>query len=153
MVKIISKLIIALAIFFVGFYFGGQQALSPADGLANFINTPFANLANNEIKVSLMLDFGGGELKTFNNLSLPKNATVFDLLKKVGTENNLELNSKDFGGDLGVLIEGIGDKINDTKQNIYWQYWVNNNYAQVGAGAYQLKNNDIVEWKYTKGQF
>ena len=123
MIKIISKLIIILLIFLAGFYFGRQQAFLPTDGLANFINTPFVNLANNEIKASLMLAFGNGELKTFNNFSLPKNATVFDLLKKVGTENNLELNSKDFGGDLGVLIEGIGDKINDTKQNIYWQYW------------------------------
>jgi len=147
--KFISKIIIVLAIFLAGFYFGSQQALSPADGLANFINQPFSP----EVKVSLMLDFGADELKTFNNLTLPRNSTILDLLKKVSTENNLALKYKDFGGDLGVLIETIGDKTNNTKENIYWQYWVNNQYAQVGAGAYQLKNGDAVEWKYTKSQF
>ena len=146
--KLLAKIIIVIAVFIAGFYLGGQQVLSPSDG------SPVAadqQTAEEEIQVNLMLDFGNGQVRTFNQIKLAKDFTVFGLLEKVTTENNFELKSKDYG-ELGVFIEAIGDIKNDTAGDRFWQYWVNNEYAQVGASNYQLADGDIVEWKYIKGQ-
>ncbi|MFA6215820.1 MAG: DUF4430 domain-containing protein [Patescibacteria group bacterium] len=147
--KLIAKIILALAIFFAGFYFG-QQVLAPADG---WINKQPKNQANQEIKVNLMLDFGNGEVQTFNSIALAENSSVFELLKKITAENKLEFSYKDYGGELGVLVESINKIANNNKTNRFWHYWVNNVYAEIGASNYQLKAGDIVEWKYVSNQF
>lgn len=146
--KLLAKIIIAVAIFIAGFYVGGQQALSPSNG--GSVNTNQVAPQDQQIKVNLMLDFGNGQVKTYNQVALPKDSTVFDLLKKVTAENSFNLNSKDYGGELGVFIQGIGGVSNSRDK--FWQYWINNEYSQVGASSYQLKNGDLVEWKYIKGQ-
>ncbi len=48
---------------------------------------------------------------------------------------------------MGDLITQIGDRVNGTGGN-YWQYWVNNNYASVGADSYIVKGRDVIEWKF-----
>ncbi len=103
-----------------------------------------------ETIVSLSFDFGNGNIKTFNTLKLKEEKTVFELLKKVAKENNLELSFKEYSG-LGVFIESI-DVIRNS-QELFWQFWVNSQYARVGASQYLLKNGDSVEWKYVKSQF
>jgi len=105
-----------------------------------------------EIFVSLGLDFGRGNIKTFNDIELKEEKTVFDLLKKVTGENNLEFSFKEYPGS-GVFIESIGRTANDAKINKWWQYWVNGEYAKIGASDFQLKNGDFIEWKYIEGQF
>jgi len=105
-----------------------------------------------EIVVSLRLDLGERNIKTFNNIQLGEEKTVFALLKKVTQENNLELSFKEYP-DLGVFIESIDKMTNDPKNNKWWQYWVNGEYGQVGTSLYKLKNGDIVEWKYIGSQF
>jgi len=105
-----------------------------------------------EIFVSLGLDFGRGNIKTFNDIELKEEKTVFDLLKKVTGENNLELSFKEYPGS-GVFIESIGRTANDAKNNKWWQYWVNGEYAKMGASDFQLENGDFIEWKYIEGQF
>jgi len=105
-----------------------------------------------EIVVSLGLDFGEGNIKKFENIEFEKEKTVFDLLKKVTQENDLEFSYKEYS-DLGVFVESIDNVTNDIKTNKWWQYWVNGEYAQVGASLYKLKDGDIIEWKYVKAQF
>jgi len=148
--KLLAKIIIAVVIFIAGFYLGGQQALSPSNG-NQALNPPLEQKAEETIAVNLMLDFGNGQVRTFDGISLAKDATVFALLEKVTSENSFKLSSKDYG-DLGVFVEGIGDIKNSIAGDKYWQYWVNNKYAEIGASSYQLKNGDIVEWKYIRGQ-
>ena len=77
--------------------------------------------------------------------------TVFDLLKKVTQENNLEFSFKEYP-DLEVFIESIDKVANDPKNNKWWQYWVNGEYGQVGASNFILKDGDFVKWKYGEGQ-
>lgn len=148
-IRLIAKIIIVIAIFFGGFYFGQKQALAPTDGNTS---TNAAVTQNQGIKVNLMLDFGNGEIRTFNEFFVPQNATVFDLLKQVTSQNNLEFAYKDYG-DMGALIESINNVTNNSKTNNFWHFWVNNVYSEVGASLYQLKNGDIVEWKYVPNQF
>ncbi|MCK4554568.1 DUF4430 domain-containing protein [Candidatus Parcubacteria bacterium] len=148
--KFLAKIIIIAFVFLVGFYFG-QQYRETA-GLQN--KEPVAvEQSSEQINVSLMLDFGDGRIKTFNNIALNNQATVFELLEKITAENDLEFKYKDYGGDMGAMIELIGEPANDSKTDCYWQFWVNNEYALVGASNYGLQDGDVVEWKYIKGQF
>lgn len=158
-IKLIAKIIIVIAIFFGGFYYGQKQVLAPTNSNTNIPVS--ANQNQNQavkvdqdqnIKVSLMFDFGNGEIRTFNNFVVPKNATVFELLKLVTTQNNLQFTYKDYG-DMGALIESINNVANNAKTNNFWHFWVNNVYSDVGASLYLLKNGDIVEWKYVPNQF
>jgi len=107
---------------------------------------------NQEITVVLIIDFDNGNISNYNGVKIGEERTVFYLLKKVTEENNLEFSFKEYP-DLGVLVESIGSVKNDFGINKWWQYWVNEQYATVGADKYELKNNDLVEWKYIKGQF
>ncbi len=103
------------------------------------------------ITVNLELDFGNGNIKAFDDIKLEEGKTVFDLLKKVTQENNLEFSFKEYPG-LGVFVESIDGISNDAKINKWWQYWVNGEYAQAGASIYKFKNSDLIEWKYVKNQ-
>lgn len=106
-----------------------------------------------KIYVSLMVDFQDGNIVTCNDQELVEKKTVFDLLEicSKDTENLFEL-VYDVHPEWGVFIKRIGDKENG-ESGKYWQYWVNNEHAQVGAGQYQLKNRDVVEWKFFASQF
>ena len=147
--KLLAKLIIVIVVFIAGFYFGSQQALAPSDGATNSATN--SQQTSEEIQVSLMLDFGNGQVRTYNSITLAKDSTAADLLEKVTSENNLELVKKDYG-ELGVFVESIGDTANDTRGDHYWQYWVNNVYAQIGASNSILNDGDIIEWKFIRGQ-
>lgn len=152
--KLIAKIIIIVAIFFAGFYFGQNQALAPTKSFLPFDlnNNDSIPVKPEEIKVNLMFDFGTGEVKTFNQVSLAQGATIFDLLKKVTAENNIKFEYQDYGQKLGIFVKSINGVGDSSSGNKFWQYWVNNQYAQIGASGYQLKNGDLVEWKYIKGQ-
>ncbi len=146
--KILAKIIIILAIFWIGFWVGNHYAVIPAPGGETGFEQPDA-----AGQASLMLDFGDGEIKTFNSVDIPEPGTVFALLDKVTAENDIELQYQDYGGEMGVFVEAIGNRESDFDANSFWQFWVNNEYAQVGPSSYQLHNGDMVEWKYVKGQF
>ena len=147
--KLIAKIIIVGAIFFAGFYFGQQQAWSPSNGGFLLNNREPAA----EIQARLTIAAGDSEPLIFDNITLANKATAFDLLKKVTEENNIELGYKDYGGELGVLVESIDGVKNDTGANTYWQYWVNGEFAQVGASSYVLADGDKVEWRYATSEF
>lgn len=147
--KFIAKIIIAIAVFVIGFTAGRQYAIAPERQAGQ----PIDGQQKQEQKyVNLMLDFGDGDIKAFNDIAIGDNASVFEILQKAASENSMELNYKDYGGDLGIFIESIGGKTNNFNSGYYWQYWVNGLYAKVGAGSYKLQDGDVVEWKYTKGQ-
>jgi len=143
--KFIAKIIIIIALFAAGFYFGQGHDLN-----LTFFSQPSGQTGTQRSAVvNLMLDFGDGDVRVFNNIDINANISAFDLLQKVATDNNLELKYNDYGGDMGMFIESIDGVKN--REN-FWQYWVNNKYAEIGVSNYYLQAGDIVEWKYTKGQ-
>lgn len=103
----------------------------------------------NEINVSLMVDFSDGKIITCNQ-KLVKGSNVLNLLEICSKDKNNPFELKySLHPEWGAFVEKIGDKENG-QDNKYWQFWVNNQYAQVGASQFQLKNGDIVEWKFTR---
>ena len=146
--KTLFKIIILIAVLIVVFL-GGQYLLKI---LPNIEKDGGLQETEKEIKVSLLLDFGGENTKNFEDIRLTEGKTIFDLLKKVTEENNLEFTFKQYSG-VGVFIESIDNFANNPENDKWWQYWVNDEYAQVAADKLFLKNGDIIKWKHVEGQF
>ena len=130
-----SRLLLAL-VFVVGFGLGATVNLptlvAPSGG-------PEAGTVN------LMLDYGDGEVASYSNIPTAAE-NVFQITEKIAKENNLAFESQTYQ-DLGALITKIGEKKNG-EDGRYWQYWVNQQKPEVGAGAYVPQSGDFIEWKF-----
>lgn len=76
--------------------------------------------------------------------------TVFDVLKRICKENNIQMESSYTPGYDNYYIEGIAqiyEKDCGTKSG--WMYCVNGTFPNYGCSDYKLKNGDVVEWRYT----
>lgn len=101
-------------------------------------------------KISLMIDFEDGTVKTINDIEINENTNLLETMKNTFSAENIPFEYKEYSG-LGALVTKIGDKSNGTGTS-YWQYWVNNKRPDVGASSYQPKNGDIIEWKFLPDQ-
>lgn len=46
----------------------------------------------------------------------------------------------------GELVESINGKKAENNKT-YWAFYVNGKYSNVGAGQYQTKSSDVIEWR------
>lgn len=99
------------------------------------------------IRGSLMLDFGDGTIKTYE--LTPKENTVLGLLRAAAEKNKFEVDCSD--SKFGVFVEAIAGVKNTTEK--FWQFWVNNKFGDKAADRYEIKDGDVVEWKFIKSQF
>lgn len=140
--KYFFKLVIIFIVAFIlgasfAYYFVSRQAFSPA-------------VQEGTDSVSIMFDYGNDKIDV-TSLSIPTaNATLFDVLKKASDDKKIKFNYKDYGGSLGIFIQSINE-VAGTEER-YWQYWVNNVYAQVGASSYVVQPGDIIIFKLIKSQ-
>ena len=138
--KLLSfALVLGVGLFF-GFLIGQRLELNQAET----IGLPAAQPRT----FSLMLDFGDGNIETFQDVGFTGQEKLFDALKRFTSEKGIRFAFEKYEG-LGKLISQIGDKKNGDGGN-YWQYWVNNRHADVGADQYVLKSGDVGEWKFIK---
>jgi len=143
--KVVKFLIIVL-IFFIAGFFAGQ----------GYQGALFNQLADNQVavqpeKITLVIQFTDTQDIEIQNIEPVSGQSVLGLLTEQANQNNLELSAKDYG-DLGALVNKIGDKENG-QENKYWQYWVNGEQVMVGADAYQLTGGERVEWKFVESKF
>lgn len=74
-----------------------------------------------------------------------ENETVLSALKRICKEKNIAIES-DFSG----YVRGIAQLYEkDCGTNSGWMYSVNGVFPNIGAGAYRLKEGDVVAWRYT----
>lgn len=100
---------------------------------------------------NMMIDTGD-DLLGFNNLVIAENDTVWSVLERTSREQEeLSVSSTDYG-ELGILIESINEYENGADKN-YWQYWVNNKYADISADNYVLSSGDVILWKFTSSRY
>ena len=83
---------------------------------------------------------------------VPAGSTVYDLMKILQLEQNLQFVVKEYSG-LGAFVEEINGLKNDSTANKYWLYYINSQPAQVGISNYQLQANDLISWRYEKPNF
>ena len=106
--------------------------------------------AENQKSSSITLSIEG--LYTDKHISVESNETILQMLEKLDSENTeLQLSYKSYG-EMGVLVESMGNSRNGTDGK-YWQYTVNGTAPMIGADIYILKAEDLVEWKFKQSEF
>ena len=81
-------------------------------------------------------------------IAIESDTTALDLLTQASALFGFTIKTKEYSG-LGSLIETIGAYENGTNEK-YWQYYINGMLAPVGAGAYVLQADDVIEWKFAE---
>ncbi len=140
--KIILALVLVIVIFMTGIYFGRVYFSEISE--ASKANVDL--VANQE--VSLMIDFGNGEIEVYNNLAIKQEKTLKELLEEI---DGLNLQTEDYG-EMGILLTSLKNYQNGQNNN-YWQYWVNNIQPMISIDKFNLQEGDIVELKFTKSKF
>lgn len=108
---------------------------------------------NAQVKTaSLMIDYGNGQVRAYQDVLVSENTNAFDLLKSATDTDKITLEYKDYGGDMGIFIKSIGGIGKDSSGKRWWQFWVNNKYSQVGVSSYKIRPGDVVEFKFVQGQ-
>ena len=81
---------------------------------------------------------------------IPSNAevTVAELMTKANEMQLVTIDSKDYGGSLGVFIESINGVVSDSAQQKYWHLYINGELSPVGASSALVTPSDYVAWKY-----
>lgn len=74
--------------------------------------------------------------------------SVADLLAHAAREKLLSLETKDYGGSLGIFVEGINGVRSDPRQQRYWTLYVNGERSPVGASSARVRPGDTVRWSY-----
>lgn len=69
------------------------------------------------------------------------NITALQLLQNHATVNVTESKFGAFVNCINSVCSG---------NNYYWMYYINNKSANIGAGSYFVKNNDVIEFRYEK---
>lgn len=127
-------------------------------GLAIGVRVGYVPVASNQAREdkseefsSIMIDTGD-DLIGLNDLAISEGDTVQTLLEKAKQRGGISsIEFIDYPG-AGKFVDSInGYKSGDNGK--YWQYWVNNEYAQVGVDAYFVKNGDVILWKFTSSMF
>lgn len=94
----------------------------------------------------LMIDFGDGRVATSSGIQADN---VYQLLTESALQEGWLLKTKKY--DFGVLVEEIEGKKNTNEKA--WIYFVNGEAGKAAADKYNLKPDDVVEWKYIKPAF
>lgn len=118
------------------------------------LSDPVAVEENASQTLNLQFDLGdGSEVLKFNDVEINNDENLFNIMQRVTEQNNIEFSYKDFGGDLGIFIKSINNSAEQKSKTKWWQYWINNEYAQVGVSNYKVKPGDDVIFKFTDDKF
>ena len=119
--------------------------LSSIPGLSNinddddwkddYVNEPQSFVEN----ITLIVDYGSGDVDIWEDFNLTGKTTVFDALDKW-----CEIDYDDYGWSVFILeINGVRNEDPD-----YWFYGVNDKIAPVGCSKYNLLDGDTINWVY-----
>lgn len=95
----------------------------------------------------LTLEFEGPNDTVSYEISASKKITVIEAMKTAQSQG-LILKTKDYGAPLGILIEGINNISNDSKNQKYWTLYVNNVRSAIGASTATVVPGDTIKWKF-----
>jgi hypothetical protein len=108
-----------------------------------------SNIQNHAGQILLTIDFGNGQIESFNT-DFSEGLTAFDLLKNKVDELNVSLETSN--SEFGVFIKKIGG-VKNGEDGKYWLYYVNEKMPDVAADKIILKAGDKVGFKFEKSPF
>ncbi|TSC72451.1 MAG: hypothetical protein G01um101438_535 [Parcubacteria group bacterium Gr01-1014_38] len=96
----------------------------------------------------ITLEIRGPEGSATYRLPAQAEASVADLLVRASLEQGLRLETKDYGGSLGIFVKALNGSRNDPKRKLYWSLYVNGVFSQLGASSARVRPGDSVTWAY-----
>ena len=81
-------------------------------------------------------------------IQISPGGSAYDLMLIAKEQGLMSFSSRDYGGDLGQLIEEINGIKNSVREKKYWIYYINGQKAQIGISNYHPNAHDIISWKY-----
>ena len=135
---------IIIAVFVIGGLWAGRGIITKEQKQP--FSGPTVTSANPQKPVVTLVLDDGSKISTYSGV-MANNA--YDALRIVVEQNKLNIVTKQY--DFGIFVQQIGDK--ESLRDKAWIYYVNGKSADVAADKYELKNDDIVEWRYTKPAF
>lgn len=114
-------------------------------GALTYFTLPSVSEAPSVSQQTFSVTFSVEGLET-HTTSVSEGTTALALLREEAEEDGFAFVEKEYAG-MGILVEQIGDQKNGTDGK-YWMYTINGALAPVGADAYELKPNDVIEWTF-----
>jgi hypothetical protein len=144
--KNVKTLLITLALLFLAFVSGCFYLFNVIQKPESPINTETTTPASEDGQqfISLVIDYGDGNSKTYETQATE--GTAYELLKMIAIDNNIELDSESY--DFGVFVKSLGGY--ESSSEMAWIYFVNGESGTIASDQYQLKEGDIVEWRFIK---
>ncbi len=96
-----------------------------------------------EIKQLITVYFKLADQKDFTKQEIIPGKNALDLTKKIATVVIK-------GEGVNAYVTTINGREAKSTNKEFWAFYVNGKQAIVGAGSYQLKNGDKIEWKIEK---
>ena len=98
--------------------------------------------------VSVMVDFGDGNVQTFRDVDIRAAKDVFAATKMLSETGKGFVFQYQPPGQYGILVDQIGGKKGGDEGGKYWLFWVNNVMAEQAADRTPVSPGDVVEWKF-----
>lgn len=74
--------------------------------------------------------------------------TVAEILQVAKEQYALNISSKDYGGDMGIFIEGFNGITGDERAGLFWQFYINGKLSPTGISSATIRAGDVITWKY-----
>jgi hypothetical protein len=131
-----SVLVLVLAATFIGLWFTSEYLKEENE--VKKIETP--------LNVSLIITKEDGWRIEYLDVNT-KNNTVFSLLKECSEKLNFPVKHIFWHGYDSVFIKSINGTDNG-EDGMWWQYYVNDVYGEIGCDRKEIFEGDIVEWRF-----
>jgi len=99
------------------------------------------------VRGQVIVNFAGAPSQRSNvsiAFAVSPGTKAFDAIKRALGESNL--NTQDFGGSLGLLITGFYGV--QAQGNHFWEFLLNGKSSDVGVSGYEVKEGDVLEFRY-----
>jgi len=100
-----------------------------------------------ETGLHLRLRIVGSDWQTYYETNESRNNTAFSLLLEAAKTLNISVTWTGYTVPEGIFVDSIGGDANGEGEK-WWQFWVNGEYAMIGADKAELKDGDLVEWRF-----
>jgi hypothetical protein len=107
------------------------------------------NVAGSVVTASLDVQAPGWSLR-YGPVSTANN-TPFSLLVEASTHLGFSVRDVHYTVPDAVFVTAINGTVNG-QGGMYWQYWVNGVYGDVGADHYAVPSGAVVLWRFTTDQ-
>ena len=138
-----------------------EQATTPAPNVTP-MPTPKGNIVTMHIRCDTAVNNGmhleskwagivpaSGVILPVTTVEIEEGDTVFDVLAFVCEKHKIHMSYRG-GTSSGCYVEGINNLYEfDGGRWSGWMYCVNDWYPNYGCSRYQVKDGDVVEWRYT----